>query len=186
MHKYAENLLEKYIEGKDQDKFEIFEEIYLPDAQVEFEIQTNTISFPSELLGNMNIAQVLSAEFNKKYDNVKTYYLSRTFPKIENLVISKQGWLVIMREIENKQIRVGTGFYDWILERQSTGNLQIKRHNITIGVMLCLAGFSLTYLTELQGKLFYPWVDQEIAIGILQEYKELQEVYDYIKIQARS
>ncbi len=186
MHKYAENLLEKYIEGKDQDKFKILEEIYLPDAQVAFEIQTDTISFPSELLGNINIAQVLSAEFNKKYDNVKTYYLSRTFPQIENLVISKQGWLVIMREIENKQIRVGTGFYDWIFARQTAGDLRIKRHNISIGVMLCLSGFPLSYLTELQSKLFYPWIDREIAIGILQEYKELQEVYDYIKIHTGS
>lgn len=186
MHKYAEDLLEKYIAGKDQDKFEILEEIYLPNAQVAFEIQTDTISFPSELFGNINIARVLSAEFNKKYDNVKTYYLSRTFPQIENLVILKQGWLVIMREIQNKQIRVGTGLYDWIFEKQAAGNLRIKRHNISIGVMLCLSGFSLSYLTELQSKLFYPWIYQETVIDVLQEYRELQEVYDYIKIQARS
>ena len=84
MYKNAEYLLEKYVEEKDQDKFKILEKIYVPNAKVTFEIDTDTISFPTEILGNKNIAQVLSAEFNRKYDHVQTYYLSRSFPQIND------------------------------------------------------------------------------------------------------
>jgi hypothetical protein len=76
MYKNAEYLLEKYVEGKDHDKFKILEEIYIPNAKVTFEIESDTISFPTEILGNKNIAQVLSAEFNRKYDHVQTLPIS--------------------------------------------------------------------------------------------------------------
>ncbi len=156
MYKNAEYLFEKYVEGKDQDKFKILEKIYVPNAKVTFEIDTDTISFPTEILGNKNIAQVLSAEFNRKYDHVQTYYLSRSFPQINDFTISNQGWLVIMREKEDNSIRVGTGLYDWIFEKQVDGNLKIAQHNISIGVMLCLLGLPFSFLNELQSKLPYP------------------------------
>jgi len=156
MYKNAEYLLEKYVEEKDQDKFKILEKIYVPNAKVTFEIDTDTISFPTEILGNKNIAQVLSAEFNRKYDHVQTYYLSRSFPQINDFTISNQGWLVIMREKEDNSIRVGTGLYDWIFEKQVDGNLKISQHNISIGVMLCLPGLPFSFLNELQSKLPYP------------------------------
>ena len=98
MFKSAVEILEKYIVGKDQDQFQILEKIYLENAKVSFEINSETISFPQETHGNKDIAQVLSAEFNKNYDNVKTYYLSYEFPEIEEQVISNQSWLVIMRD----------------------------------------------------------------------------------------
>ena len=153
MCKNAEYLLEKYVEGKDQDKFKILEGIYTPDAKVNFEIEPDTISFPTEILGNKNIAQVLSADFNRKYDHVQTYYLSRSFPQIKELIISNQGWLVIMRETE--ATASGTGLYDWIFEKQADGNLKIAGHKISIGVMLCLPGHPLSFLNDLQSKLLY-------------------------------
>jgi len=181
MHKNAENLLEKYVEGKDQDKFKILEEIYIPNAKVNFEIEPDTISFPTEILGNKNIAQVLSAEFNRKYDHVQTYYLSRSFPHIKDFTILNQGWLVIMREKEDHRIRVGAGLYGWIFEKQVDGNLKIAQHNISIGVMLCLPGLPLSYLDELQSSLLYPWVDKKKVIDVFCGYSELQEIVDYLK-----
>lgn len=181
MYKNAEYLLEKYAEGKDRDKFEILEEIYMPNAKVTFEIESDTLSFPAEILGNKNIAQVLSAEFNRKYDHVQTYYLSRSFPQINDLIISKQEWLVIMREKADNSIRVGAGFYDWIFEKQVDGNLKIAQHNIFIGVMLCLPGRPLSFLDELQSNLPYPWIDKKKAIDVLGVYGELQGLVDYLR-----
>jgi len=181
MYKNAEYLLEKYVEGKDQDKFKILGEIYIPNAKVTFEIDSDTISFPTEISGNKNIAQVLSAEFNRKYDHVQTYYLSRSFPQIKDLVISNQGWLVIMRDKEDNSIRVGTGLYDWIFQKQADGNLKIAQHNISIGVMLCLPGLSLSFLDELQSSLLYPWVDKKKVIKVLSDYNELQDIVDYLE-----
>ena len=71
----AREILKKYIEGKDQDKFHILEEIYLPDGKVNFTIETDTISFPSEISGNKNITQALSKDFNEiSVDYLKQFY----------------------------------------------------------------------------------------------------------------
>lgn len=177
----AEEVLEKYIVGKDQNQFEILEEIYKSNARVTFEIRSNSISFPPEICGNKEIAQILSAEFNKKYDNVNTYYLSRVFPRIEDLIISKQRWLVLMREKGNNHIRVGAGFYDWEFDNKSNGELKIKHHNIFIGVMLSQPDLPLTFLLEIQKRLSYPWVEEGTAIDVIKEYKELKEVVNYLQ-----
>jgi len=177
----AEDVLEKYVAGKDQNRFEILEEIYKSDARVTFEINSNSISFPLEIHGNREIAQVLSAEFNKKYDNVKTYYLSKKFPRIDNLIISKQRWLVLMREKASNSIRVGTGFYDWKFEIKSNINLKIKHHHICIGVMLNLPDLPLSFLSDLRMHLSYPWVEEDIVIEVIKKYKELNEVKNYLK-----
>ena len=186
MSKDAEYLLEKYVEGKDQNKFSILEDIYKPDAKVTFEIESDGIAFPAEISGNKNIARVLSADFNRKYDHVQTYYLSHSLPQIEDFIFSKQEWLVIMREKQDNHIRVGAGFYDWIFEKQADGRSKIAQHNIFIGVMLGLPDRPLSFLDELQGKLPYPWVDKEKATEALSEFNELQEVCDYLKNPANS
>jgi hypothetical protein len=86
-----------------------------------------------------------------------------------------------MRGKEDNSIRVGTGLYDWIFEKQVDGNLKIAQHNISIGVMLCLPGLPLSFLDELQSNLLYPWIDKKEVIEVLCEYNELQEVFNYIK-----
>ncbi len=176
----AKALLEKYVEGKDLDKHEILEEIYLSSARVLFRIESGNISFPSEIIGNREIAKTLSADFNKKYDNIKTYYISCDFSKMDNLMISDQPWLVVMREIENDTIRIGTGYYDWEFSRHTSDGLKISKHIIKIGVMLSLPGVWLSLLKELQGRLSYPWVDRIQVMEILAGSPQLFEVSNYL------
>ncbi|WP_024955682.1 hypothetical protein [Sulfurospirillum arcachonense] len=167
-------ILEAYIKGKDEDKFQILENIYLDTAQLLFKIDSDNISFPSEVEGNKTIAKVLSKDFNQKYDNVKTYYLSDDF--------SKQKWLVLMREKENENIRVGCGYYDWEFIRQRDNELKIKSHTIYIHEMLNLNDKPLEYLLNMQKSFAYPWADKNRLIEVFEKFKELVAVTNYLKI----
>lgn len=173
------SILEKYVEGKDNDTYQILEEIYAGNAIVQFEIHSDRISFPDEISGNIEIAQALSSDFNKKYTNVKTYYLSK--PRPHQNVISQQKWLVIMRDIELDKTRVGTGFYDWELTH-SGSNLKVQKHKISIHEMLEITDVDSNLLKELQGRLEYPFVEKKSAANILSSYPDLKNIVEYIII----
>ena len=181
MLKTAVDILESYIKGKDQDKAEILEEIYSKESQVIFDIKSDTISFPPAISGNVNIAKVLSRDFNKKYDKVRTYYLKQSDRHPISLNILQQRWLVIMRDMESHQIRIGTGFYDWHLEETKEGVCQISQHKIIIGVMLCLSAENLSLLEELQNCIPYPWVDKRVVVKALSKHFSLKELTDYME-----
>lgn len=173
-------LLEKYIEGKDLDRYKILEDIYCPDAIVSFEIKPDTITFPSEIHGNIEIAKILSADFNQKYDLVKTYYLTDKAVEIGDLQIREQNWLVIMRERASGNIRIGSGYYNWTFDTQNNSELKIKKHKIFIHSMLELPNEAITLLHNLQGKLDYPWVERGKVVTWLHPFSDLSGIYNYL------
>ncbi len=174
-------LLEKYVEGKDLDRYQILEDIYCQTATVSFEIVSDNINFPNEIYGNVEIAKILSADFNKKYDLVRTYYLSNSFPNICNLLISQQNWLVIMRDRTSGSIRIGTGYYNWEFENKKESELKIKHHKIFIYAMLELPSDSLDLLHELQQKFTYPWIEKEVVVQSLEPFEDLKIINNYLK-----
>jgi hypothetical protein len=171
------NILEKYVEGKDKDTYKILEEIYADDAIVQFEIHSDRISFPDTISGNIQIAKALSADFNKKYTDVKTYYLSK--PRSDQNIINGQKWLVIMRDIELDKTRVGTGYYDWELTH-SGSNLKVQKHKISIHEMLELTDTGSKLLQDLQSRLEYPFVEKKSASNIMSSHPELEDIVKYI------
>ena len=183
LQREAEAVLEKYILGKDENKFAILEEIYEPGAKVTFEINSEAISFPHEIVGNKEIAKVLSYDFNRNFDHVKTYYLSREFPFIAEGNILKQKWLVLMREKKSNNMRVGTGFYDWYFTTGSDPQNRIKHHHIAIHEMLDLPDWSLRSLLDLQMRFSYPWLEQDKAIKVLETHRALTKITDYLKTE---
>ena len=173
-------VLEKYIKGKDTDRFELLEKIYGENSKVTFEIKPNSITFPSSIHGNKKIAQVLSYDFNKKYSNIKTYYLSNDFPDIENLKIDKQKWLVLMSEKSSDNIYVGTGYYNWEFEYKQEGILQIRHQHIFIEAMIKLTKFPLNLLLDLQKSISYPWASLNGVQKLVQKYDDLVEITQYL------
>ncbi|MGL1930597.1 MAG: hypothetical protein OCC45_02425 [Desulfotalea sp.] len=171
------DILEKYIEGKDKDKYQILEEIYADNAIVKFEIKSDQISFPNEIVGNIEIAKVLSADFNKKYTDVKTYYLSK--PESNQRHIYGQKWLVVMKDNQFDKTRVGTGYYDWEITN-SGSKLEIFKHKIYIHEMLELADVGSKKLKNIQRKLEYPFVELGSVVSILQSYLELENIEKYM------
>lgn len=176
----VKEVLEQYINGKDKDRFELLETIYKLNSKVTFEIKPTIISFPSVINGNIEIAQVLSLDFNKKYSNVKTYYLSDCFPSIYKLSIDKQNWLVLMSEKNSDDIYVGTGYYNWKFGYGQGGVLQIEHHHIFIEAMIKLTNLPLKFLFDLQKSIPYPWAYQEKVKELLQKYDELREITQYL------
>ena len=69
------DLLEAYLEAKDLDRPSLILECYTPNAVLTYSIATDTIAFPSRILGADAIAQTLVRDFRKKFDRCKTYYV---------------------------------------------------------------------------------------------------------------
>lgn len=180
MKNKAVKLLEKYVEGKDLDRYKILESIYRSNAVVSFEIEADNIIFPKEIRGNGEIAKVLSADFNGKYDLVKTYYLTSDFPELENLQIFNQNWLVMMREKSSGCVMVGTGYYNWEFVIHNLSELKIIKHKIFIYSMLELPNGSIDLLHELQNTFNYPWEEKKKVVQVLQPFDELNQVRNYL------
>jgi hypothetical protein len=176
------DILEKYITGKDTNQFELLETIYSENSEVTFEIKPNSITFPSVISGNKEIAQILSYEFNKKYSNVKTYYLSGNLPDIKNTKIYKQNWLVLMSEKSSNALYVGTGYYNWEFEYSRAGILQIKHHHIFIEAMVKLTNYPLQFIIDLQNSIPYPWASQDDVKELMQKHDDLVEITHYLDI----
>lgn len=173
-----ENILELYIKGKDEDKYHLLEDIYSKSAEVEFEINSDNISFPSTINGNIEIAKVLSKDFNQNYTKVKTYYLVK--PQPNQLKVYKQNWLVVMKDIATGLTRVGTGHYDWHLIKSNNG-LKIEKHNIYIHVMTQIIDDDSAELVRIQKELNYPWVKKENVLHVLAGNDSFECITQYLK-----
>lgn len=170
-------ILESYIKGKDCDEYLILEQIYSEDAQVVFENASNTISFPEKIQGNKEIARVLSKDFNQNYKRVKTYYFSK--PSNDQGNVLNQNWLVVMRDVNTDNTRIGSGSYDWEFAK-TDGILKIQRHKIYIHSMLELADDNMEELSRVQNELSYPWADMNHACEILKVNDELLDISNYL------
>ena len=177
MNQNPGHLLEQYIIGKDQDKHKILETIYEESAEVEFENNSTNITFPNKIIGHKNIAKTLSADFNKTYENVKTYYLARI--NAEELTALEQPWLVVMKEIGSEVTRVGSGYYSWDFIK-TNNELKIFKHKIYIHSMLEIHDPQSELLLKIQEQLEYPWVDKKTAICTIKNYENLTEITKYL------
>ncbi len=177
MNRNATEILESYVRGKDNDEYVILEKIYNENAKVIFEINSNNISFPDEIQGNKEIARVLSKDFNKNYNSVRTYYLSK--PSTDYESIKRQNWLVVMRDKKTDKTRVGTGYYDWKFSNDD-GLLKILIHKIYIHCMVELVDGEMAELSRIQNSLTYPWVDKEQVYETLKSNVALEEVSNYL------
>jgi len=171
-------LLEQYVAGKDQDQYQILETIYEERAEVQFEINANTIAFPGKIIGNKAIAKELSADFNKKYEDIKTYYLSTAITDTSSIL--KQPWLVVMKEIGYELTRVGSGFYNWEFI-ECNNQLKIIKHKIYIHTMLEVPDPQSKQLMQIQGALDYPWAEKTVVSGVIESYDNLSEIAEYLK-----
>ncbi len=178
MHTTINEILESYIKGKDEDQYPILEHIYSENAELEFEIGSDEISFPNNVFGNLEIARVLSRDFNKNYAEVKTYYLSK--PSVNQLNFYEQNWLVVMKDISSGFTRVGTGYYNWHLYKNQEW-LQILKHKIYIHSMIQLQDHASTELKRIQNELSYPWTTKEEVTKALRSNSKFKEILEFLQ-----
>lgn len=177
-------LLDLYIEGKDGNRPGILREIYLPEAIVLFDVRTPKISFPPEIRGNDAIAEVLSADFNRRYLSPRTYYIEDLPETGEDNSIRSLPWLVTMREASTGQVYVGWGLYDWFFvytPEDSIHPWRIKRHRISIWEMIIMEEKETALLVKLREALSYPWPPPEAVLKYLRrkpQLKGIAELYE--------
>ncbi|BHH83050.1 hypothetical protein [Desulforhopalus sp. 52FAK] len=178
----TQQILEQYVLGKDKDQYVVLEAIFADFAEVEFEIRSEKISFPKTVKGNKDIARVLSKDFNKSYERVRTYYLEGVEQNANS--IDNQPWLVVMKEVGNDVTRVGTGYYNWILRKTENG-LKVTKLKIYIHEMLELDDSKSVMLEDIQRSIDYPWPAFLSVTNTLKPYGKLCVVSKYIHKHSR-
>lgn len=178
MNQTVMQILEFYIKGKDDDQYQMLEDIYAETAELKFKIDSEEIAFPTNINGNQEIARVLSKDFNQKYSMVKTYYLDK--PTDNQLNVQQQNWLVVMQEKSNGLTRVGTGYYDWGFVKTDDG-LQIETHKIYIHSMVQLQDTEAEELNRIQSVLNYPWTNPEKVIETITSNSQLKTIVNYLE-----
>jgi hypothetical protein len=150
------NLLEAYLQAKDLNQPSVILDSYTPDAVLTYSIATDTISFPARVSGADAIAQTLVRDFRKNFDCCKTYYVCDSIAHDGGL-IDFMPWLVIMRQISTKALRLGKGWYRWRFESGET-TLRVCAMHIHIERMDVIEDRDGSRLHDLHAALPYPWL----------------------------
>jgi hypothetical protein len=150
-------LLERYIEAKDLVRPHLMQGIYAPDAVLTFSIATDSISFPPRVVGIDGITRTLVVDFGAKYSRCKTFYVCDSVPP-KTAEVAILPWLVLMSEPTASRLRIGKGYYEWTLQRNGGGNLQVVAMHIHIEKMDAIDEIEPHLLETAQSVLSYPWL----------------------------
>lgn len=160
------SLLECYIRAKDQNQPALIFDCFAADAELTFEIATDTIDFPRRVNSAAAIAKTLVADFGERFDRCRTYYVSSA-PEADADGVCTMPWLVAMRQKDNEALRLGKGTYRWRVARMTDGADSIVGLHIAIERMDMIDDPGSAMLGALQGALSYPWLaPTELALRI--------------------
>lgn len=174
----VENRLRDYFRAKDENRPIHIERAFAPDATLDMVLRTEAIAFPSRTQGNTAIADVLSRDFGRKYDNVYTYYMAR--PESGAVLPEYRcDWLVVMTEKDSGKVRVGCGGYDWRFEADAPH--RVSALTITIETMLMLPADTRDAIYAWVEALPYPWCDPVTAAHYAPPIEALRPVLDYLR-----
>jgi hypothetical protein len=147
------DVVRNYILAKDGNRPFLMQQAFAENAELEVEVRTDAISFPSFTRGLSAIEDVLVRRFGIDYENIYTFCLSQ--PADGNRHRFECRWLVGMSARSDGQIRVGCGRYDWHFGSDDAG--LAKKLIIVIDVMKIFpANEQATTMKWLSG-LPYPW-----------------------------
>ena len=154
----AERVLRDYFHAKDENRPHLLSNVFAHDARLEITNRSAAIQFPSMTRGIEAIADVLVRRFNRTYENVYSFYMSR--PGEEETEFSCD-WLVGMSEKESQGIRVGCGRYEWTF--QGDRPHLATRLVIAIDQMLVLPPEAAIEVRAWLLRLSHPWASAAIV-----------------------
>ncbi|RCS56480.1 hypothetical protein [Parvibium lacunae] len=146
------NWIETYIAAKDHNRPHLMAQAFLPDAELQMDVQTGIISFPAQSLGEAAITQVLVRDFGTKYENVYTFCVGER-PQAHEANYRCQ-WLVVMSDKATGEARIGCGEYEWVADAERVG---VQRLIIVIKHMEVLPPVLLAPILAWATQLSYPW-----------------------------
>ncbi|MEO9274290.1 hypothetical protein ABFY09_05470 [Marinomonas sp. 5E14-1] len=148
-HKDAINL---YIRSKDNNKPYLMGSVFEDLASLTMEVKTDEIAFPSETVGLDSITNVLVRNFNRTYEDIYTFCITDSVVSNDQQTLCK--WVVVMRDSEKENIRVGYGDYKWTFNNELVSQL-----TITIEKMIALDENESSEIFSWLNKQSYPWCD---------------------------
>ena len=173
------DLLEAYLRAKDLNQPSVILECYTPDALLTYSIATDTISFPARVSGAQAIAQTLVRDFREKFDCCKTYYVCDSIAA-DARSIEYLPWLVIMRQISDRALRLGRGRYRWDFQRDDSG-MRVCAMHIHIERMDIIEDRDGAKLSALQQALPYPWLRPAILRESIERIMEQRPGFEFLE-----
>jgi len=160
-----------YIRAKDENRPYLMSRAFADTATLEIVAKAGTLSFPPMCHGLESITDVLVRDFARKFENVHTLCLGIP-PCTDDKVFSCR-WLVGMSEKETRDVRVGSGRYDWTFRADSL----VEHLKITIDLMQTLPPADVAVVMKWLSPLPYPWCPVDRALGSAPKLDALTTVF---------
>ncbi len=166
-----------YFFAKDGNRPFLMRRAFTANAELEIEVKTDAISFPSAASGLPAIEDVLGRRFANDMENVYTLCLSR--PTAANRRHFPCHWLVGMSAKNNGPIRIGCGRYDWLFTADE--QCLVEKLIITIDVMHVFPETEIDAIMGWLSGLPYPWCTPYEAIASMPGIDGLKPIEVYLK-----
>jgi hypothetical protein len=162
--------IETYLYAKDSNRPHLMSHAFAADAELEMEVKTDEISFPSTVQGLAGISATLVSQFAERYENVYTFCVG-TPP--HDATAFRCSWLVCMTEKRSGLARVGFGIYDWVGEEVSG---MVSKLKITIEEMKTLPAARGDSILDWARTLPYPWCPSDFLLRDAPKIPAVQEI----------
>ncbi len=172
MNREFKNIVRSYIKAKDENKPHLMNGIFSESATLKMKVETDNISFPSEVTGLKDITEVLIHKFNNSYENIYTICLADTLKQDNNTICCR--WLVGMTEKSSGSSRVGFGEYKWSFVDNRT--CLVDHLTIVIENMVVLPGEAQHEMMSWLGNLSYPWASSSDVLTSVPDIALLSEL----------
>lgn len=128
----------RYIQGKDAHLPHLFDTVFCDDAVLKMRVLSDSIDFPSEVVGLKDITHTLCLDFNERFENIRTLCFLNTVLRSNNLMNCR--WLVGMISKETGALHCGYGEYHWTFEKDysALSQHQVKKLTIVIDDMVVI------------------------------------------------
>ena len=166
-----------YIRAKDENRPELMRSAFAEDATLEMVVNTGAITFPPFTQGVSSITDVLVIQFNRSFENVRTFCLADP-PKLEGAAFSCP-WLVGMSERGTGAVRVGCGTYDWSFQPHSPH--LASRLRIAIEEMEVLPSKHLAAVVNWLSELPHPWCNGPLTLRGVPSIEQLEPIIRYLE-----
>ena len=171
-----EIVLRDYFHAKDENRPHLLEGVFTSDASLQINNSSSNITFPAATQGRDLIADTLVTQFNKTYENIYSFYLSRPPAAADSFSCP---WLVGMTEKDTKNARVGCGTYDWTFSSESprlASTLIISIHAMVV-LPPSMASVVLPWLRHSS----YPWSSATQVCELAPSLPELDPVLQHLR-----
>ena len=170
-------IVSTYIRAKDGNRPLLMRRAFAKDSELEMNVKTDAISFPSSVKGLEAITDVLVSRFGADFENVFTFCLSR--PPATDGMHFACNWLVGMSAKADGAIRVGCGSYDWHFGPDKFG--LVDKLKIDIDVMNVLSKVAFDPIMDWLSGIPYPWCTPDEAIRNIPSIDGLAAIESHLR-----